>query len=615
VTAVLPDPTIRALAEELATLKLRLDDLENGARTDQLGFSSIENGSLSIYDTAGLLRSRLGRQDDGTFVGGVSSNNPSPPPSPSPPTVTGTLAGLRITGNGPGSGDWPADFDHYNVYTQVADGPAALVGTLVSDDDVFVTPVAAGTTVTVWLTSVNLSGTESPPSLSVDGTANQVVGDDILHGAVDELALADAAVSAAKLAAAAVTETKVAPGSINTPHFVAGAVNTAALAAGSVAAGKVAANTITAREVLAASLTGNEIAGNTVTATNLRAGAVDASVLAADLVLASRVIVGAANGDRLELHPTAGLQGFKDGARTLSFDVATGNLLATGRWSTAAGGERLVVDTDGTMRFYDVNNTIVGMISNGAGAGVTVTAGAVGSRGALAVSTGAAHVFWGNPGAPAVNSDIAASQDVVVIRSPVITLETDRRFGPTLSGVTPQFIFRQRDTSGNAYPSEIAIYQCGVTGGAGGPTQEQMISWTSRDIGLSATNDIGGGVKAVYVRDFNNNPQPIAASTWITWSSRERKTAIRAFAPEDLFAAFEQAPAYQWRYRHGDDAGPVEHLSPMAEDLVAVAPELVWGTEGPDMALDQAAMSGWLWAAVGRLHARVRELETGLGVA
>jgi hypothetical protein len=689
VTAAAVSPhSARALAAELAALKLRLDALESGARADQLGRSSIENGHLAVYDDTGTLRSRVGRQDDGTFVGGVSVNNPVPPPRPRKARLRRALAGLYITGDGSGTGRWPADFSHYNIYAtettpvlplaldgdsigtfSVETPTAVLIGTLGRDDDAHLYPMTAGASTAVWLTAVNQSGVESEPGPAVYGTAAQVVSDDISDDAVGTLQLAAQAVQEANIAVGAVTGTAIAPDSIGTPHLVAGAVDTAALAADAVAAGTVAADAITAREVAAGSLTGNELAANTITAGNIQAGVVDATLLAADLVLATRVIVGAADGDRLELHPTAGLQGWKSGVRTLSFDVGSGSLTAIGQWATGVTGERLVIQTDGSMAFYDAANNVTAIIDNAGAAGTMLSAGTTGSRGSLSVVTSGSHLFWGNPGAPVVNSEVATMLDAVVMRSPTPSIEVDRRFGvPTTIGAgIPQIILRQRDWVGNTYNSEIVLHQCLIGGTSGHPpggsNQEQMIFWVSPGIGLSATSDIGtttpsspAGTDALYVRTFSASPAPIAASAFYVWSGVDRKAEVTPFEPgpvaagpgtrragppaERLFAAFERAPAYRWRYKQpGDpidetdpargvvadlqpppldpDAPPPPprsprrepmRLFPIAEELAAVAPELVTGDNDP--VIDLRDMIGWLWATCGRLHARVTELET-----
>lgn len=670
-TSALPDRGVLALADELASMKARIDAVESGIRADQLGNSSIEDNYLAIYDKTGVLRARIGRQDDGTFVGGISSNNAVAPPVPKAPTVVGILAGLRITGNGPVQGDWPADFARYNVYTAASGVPATVVGTLLSDDDVFVHPLLAGTSESVWLTAVNLSGTESAASEIVPGTANRVVSTDLLNGAVGELALAAQAVSEAKLAAAAVTETKVAEGAIHTPHFVAGAVDTAALATDAVAAGTVAADAITAREVLAASLTGDTLAANTITGGHLQAGSIGAALLEADLVLATRLIVGTADGDRLEIHPVAGLQGFKAGVQTLHFDVGTGNMTAVGKWSTNTGGERLVIDTDGTLRFYDSNNNVCGVLDNvgtGGVGGVRLSGGTYGSRGNLSVTADIAHLSWGNMGAPTTNAAVAAFKDFATVRAPLVMVQIDRRFGTPQ--YVPQFFIQQMQSDGSSYPSDIALLQGGATGSLPGATDEQIIWWTGSDVGLSNSDYYGG----LWVRDWDNYGMNIVAAAFNPPSGKKRKANIRPFEPgttpdtgdERLFAAFAQAPARRWRYKQpGDPIDPddptqgvlpdirpprwprrkpnpalsaaefaalpdddprkwvddtppprgprtePDHLFPIAEDLLTTAPELITTAGNGELLVDLRDAIGWLWAASGRLHARVVELEKG----
>lgn len=347
---------VQVLSDELSSLKRRLYTVERAQRSAQLGDSSIENGGLVVFDEFGIERLRLGNQPDGTFVS-ASVNNPNPPPIPNAPVLEAGTGTIKVTSAGLQGGlPLPADFAFFNVYVAPQAQTEWKDGTILTNPDTWIVDTKGNFTPhTIWLTAVNLSGKESEPGEALQATPTKVVSDAILNGAITELQLASDAVSAAKIAAGAVTETKISDNAVTTPKVIAGAIQAAQLATDAVVAGKVAANAITARELTALSVTADKVAANAITAAAIEAGAVTAAKLTADLVLATRVIVGSASGDRVELHPTSGLQGYKGGVRTLHFDPSTGNLLAVGQWRTGTSGERIEIYTDGTMRYYQTD--------------------------------------------------------------------------------------------------------------------------------------------------------------------------------------------------------------------------------------------------------------------
>ena len=56
------------LANQMAEQQREIELLKMGNNTASLGFSSIENGSLVIYDADGNVRNVIGKQDDGSYV-------------------------------------------------------------------------------------------------------------------------------------------------------------------------------------------------------------------------------------------------------------------------------------------------------------------------------------------------------------------------------------------------------------------------------------------------------------------------------------------------------------------------------------------------------------------
>ncbi|MER7759480.1 hypothetical protein [Streptomyces sp. NPDC097619] len=298
----------RQMAGLLADFDKRLKALE---RTTQGAHSSIEGGSLDVYDSDGTYRGSVGIQPDGSMA--VAPVNAPPPPTPTTPSVAPVLAGLVVSWDGlwDDAHAAPADLARIQVHTGptagFTPGPATLAGAIGNAAGGSVTLAIEGyTPVWVRLMAVNTAGVLGPASAAVSSTPRQAVGGDLLDGIVSELkiaagavtaakvavaaidarALADAAVTAAKIGHAAVEAGKLATGAVTAASIAANAVTAAALAAGSVTAGSLAANSVTA----------GALAANSVTATKILAGAVTAGSLAADSVVAGKIAADSITG-------------------------------------------------------------------------------------------------------------------------------------------------------------------------------------------------------------------------------------------------------------------------------------------------------------------------------
>ena len=331
------DRSIAAMANQLAEMQRQIDLLKMGQNTSTLGFSSIEDGSLVIYDANGDPRTVIGKQDDGSYVGGVSPTASSPPEVPEPPTVVAGFGTLKVATHGSSDPPWPHDFSHINVYLAKGvpggDDPlegGSVVATIIGmNDSMTVISGLEPTPYRVWLTSVNISTSESGPSPAVTATPTMVVGQDILDGAIGELQLADDAVTAAKLAAGSVGTiqiqgesidvTKLADGSVGADqiiasaiaagHIAAGAITSVALAAnavqalniaaGAIQAGKIAAGAITAEAILALAITADKIAANAITTGKIAAGAITADKIQAGIVIADASLETGVSGRRV----------------------------------------------------------------------------------------------------------------------------------------------------------------------------------------------------------------------------------------------------------------------------------------------------------------------------
>lgn len=477
--------TLNTFASELATLKARVAAMENGLTTGQLGNSSVENKAITFYDSNGTARAQLGLQDDGTFVGGNSINNDTPPQRPAAPTVVPVLGGLRVTSNGPESGTWPTDFDHLNVYVRnVTTSETRLMGTIVAEPGtITVAPLAYDTSWLVWLSSVNQSGYESAAGATATGTPSRAVAQDILDGAINDLKLANNAVTQAKIATAAVGTaqiqgqavdlSKLADGSVSAAQLVSGAVTTpkiataavvsdliaagaviagkidanavtaATIAAGAVladkiaasaiSADKIAANAVTAEKILALAITSDKIAANSITSSMIQAGAITAASLEADMVLAKRIIIGAINGARVVLDPITGMNLYNAaGTRTGWWDAATGNILIIGELYTGSSGQRVQALQNGTLRFYPTTGTNFSEIANSSGnivmRGPTTTGTSAGSAGYVTMDGATSQIAYGpTNNASASTSKWALSDRTIASTAPVVSMFMDRR--------------------------------------------------------------------------------------------------------------------------------------------------------------------------------------------
>lgn len=292
--------TLAVLAGRIATLERLVRDL---SRTSRLANSSIENGAIAVYDDGGTIRGSIGLQQDGTLA--VAAVNGPPPPVPGAPTITSVLGGVAVVWDGffADGAQAPADFAYVEVHFSTDpefpdDG--SLFSAFYSTQGGTMT-VPAGTPVWVRLVCVSTSGVVSDPS-PVAGPAGPapVVAQAVLDGIINELALADDAVTQAKIAAGAVGKTEIADDSITTPKLVAGSINGDRMAVGTMNANVLVAASITAAQVKALSLTGDRMAVNTLTADKFVAGTITAASGVISSIDASKITVGKLSASQID---------------------------------------------------------------------------------------------------------------------------------------------------------------------------------------------------------------------------------------------------------------------------------------------------------------------------
>lgn len=351
---------LASMANQVAEMQRQIDLLKMGNNQAALGFSSIEDGSLVIYDANGDPRVVIGKQDDGTYVGGTSPTAASPPEVPNPPVVTPGFTTLKVASKGSSDPPWPRDFSHLNVYLSQGTGAEGdpitageLVGTIIgTTDSAFIIADLEPKPYRVWLTSVNNSGAESDASPAVTATPKLVVEQDILDGAITELKLNDDAVTQAKLAANSV-------GSIQIQGEV---IDVTKLADGSVSGDKIIANAIAAGHLAAASVTSLALAAKAVQAENIAVGAIQAGHLAVDSVTAAAITSLAITSDKIAANAiTAGH--IQAGAITAD-KIRAGEVIADVTLETGTSGRRVSISGPGNeIRFYpQVGETAYGRL-------------------------------------------------------------------------------------------------------------------------------------------------------------------------------------------------------------------------------------------------------------
>ncbi|WP_435060382.1 hypothetical protein [Streptomyces sp. bgisy060] len=224
------------LARLLASYEDRLRALE---RTSQAAHSSIEGGSMDIYDEHGELKGTVGVQPDGG-VALVPIDTP-PPPTPTAPTVEPVLAGLVIGWDGQWDDSYAAPSDLALVQVHVSPSPdfvpdlTTLAATITAPLGGTVTVAVEGyAPVWVRLVAANTAAVAGPPSAAVQGTPRQAVPQDLIDGIVTEVKIAQDAVTTAKIAVGAVGTSALAAGAVLEDKLAKAAVTLDKIANGAV---------------------------------------------------------------------------------------------------------------------------------------------------------------------------------------------------------------------------------------------------------------------------------------------------------------------------------------------------------------------------------------------
>ncbi|MET9412126.1 hypothetical protein ABZX90_41375 [Streptomyces sp. NPDC002935] len=527
--------TLAVLAARIANLERLVRDL---SRTSRLANSSIENGSIAVYDDGGLLRGSIGIQPDGTVA--LAAVNGPTPPVPTAPTTASVRGGVAVSWDGKftDGSQAPADFASVEVHFSTgADFPngGSLFAAFYSAQGQTMT-VPAGGPVWVRLVCVSTSGKASEPSAAAGPAGpSPVVAQEVLAGVITELSLADGAVTRAKIEAGAVDGTVLADGAVTTPKLVAGEINGLVLAAGTVNADRLVAASITAAQIKALSLTGDRLVANTVTADQLAAGtitaasgvisSIDATVITVGKIKATQIdatnlVISAANvNGTVTSASTAG------SASTVTDSIGAGVTLPPTQMgagqipqtTTINGGSILT----GTL---DATSIKAGTISVD-----RLSAGLAGQVGQKWYDFGDSAPAWQNPGGTMTTVAVADAQSGGSVMRCVGYVQGAYRpdvkipFDPA---VTYRVSLRIRQTVANSTPGTNQTLYAGVAGLAGD--------------GVTFVNNTGANSKSSQFYVSADGQQLVAGAGWVTYTGYIKGTAT---SPVRTVAANANAPA------------------------------------------------------------------------
>lgn len=213
---------VEELSRELAAQRKELAALKRAQRAPQLAHSSLEEGqAVEVRAEDGTVRQRWGWQPDGSVA--VVTEGGDPVSAPTAPTVTPSIAGLKVTWDGTLADPdiaLPADFDHMAVHVSDSSGftPDATTyqGTIRRAGEGGTFPVAPLPYVLhyVVLIPVTTGGIQGTPSAEASGTPVQVDGPDLTAGSVTAGTIAAGAVTADKLEAILVLASQIVGGTL-----------------------------------------------------------------------------------------------------------------------------------------------------------------------------------------------------------------------------------------------------------------------------------------------------------------------------------------------------------------------------------------------------------------
>jgi hypothetical protein len=503
------------------------------------------------------------------------------PLAPSIPVVTEYLGTVRISWDGKDhqGNSMVADFAKVEVHVGLESNftPSADTyrDTLFGPSSTVVTNLLYNVGYFVRLVAYDIAGNVSAPSEQGAVITRQLLGDDIFEGAVGEAQLAYAAVTTAKIKNLAVNDAKI---------------------------------------------------------QNMSVGKLVTGLLTADMILGA-TIKTAETGARIEFDGVSFRQYNSAGQLRTQFVAANGSALITGLIRSAMTGERFELNPDGTLRLYpatgqnfaamfNVGNELVfrGQLrtSDNSAAYVRLNANAV-------------AIQYGKPDLSTVYSQLTVQQSNVDATAPVVGLRADHRYA-TADGLGQRISILHNDASGNDVAGSVFNFWYG-SGYAMMETPGQN---------LRIVMDSGGSKDAFWFEYNDSNLADIHCGlvNSVVVSTEEAKTAIedpnfdplalmrrakaRKFEYTEQRAPRAEKPGFKVRKRKaGTDPksqnpkdfelvdaewearAPVtkrrKHIGPIAEDIEAIAPDLVTQSKTGEKVLALNDMIGMVWSAVDKL--------------
>lgn len=395
------------------------------------------------------------------------------------------------------------------------------------------------------LVAVDRNENASDPSAAGGpATPNQLVTDDLINDIITSEKIEDFAVNSAKIVDAAIISAKIA-----------------------------------------------DLAVNDAKITTLSAGKITTGTMIATVTL-SGIIQTAASGQRMRIDST-GWQAYNaSGTLFAQLDITGASLLVTGTYQSALTGERVVIATDGSLRFYPSAGTNYSRMMNEGND--IVFRGPLDSNqrsGRVNVnSIGAGINFSSESDLDGLRGEMVVTDRLARMIAPVIIARIDERFTAP-DGGGRRFTFVVNDSDGDDIGASVLNYTARSTDDR--PALTGLASGVAFGAdGLAVTTGASGTFGAVGASAFN------------VGSAEDIKTDIgdaRTLIP-DLLQVVRDARAKKFRYIWDDPETETPRFGPLVEDL---PPALQQRVELPDgthtEGVDLARQYGILWAVVGQL--------------
>lgn len=550
----------------------------DGTAGNSYSFGGVEGGANLRIEVRAF--DRTGNYGAWTSIGHDASNDATPPPVPSAPTgAVGTRFGtIDIPWDGLGAEGEPMPFDFFAVRVWIGQGAdmtlpttepqygtlfdpdetgPQFVGTLSASGTWNVAQVPIGVGWYVCLQSVDYVGNPSARSAVIGPLfTTQLVGQDLIDDIIDA--------------------TKLGPNSVENQHVVNGAITTAKIGTAQIINALIADATIQAAKI------------GTVSAGSITTGTMSATVTVTGSLWTSLDT----NATRLGFS-AAGLQLYKtnspSGGSTLvgEWKTSDGSMLVTGTFRSGTAGQRIHIDTDGTISMFPTSGTNKSTITNESGEMVWRGPLTSSKSGRLNVNTLGVGLNYSQEGnlLGSITSEFVVLDKRARLQAPLVQIIADGDYD-THDGSDHRVQFSATDSSGNTLSNSFVSYM---------PSQgsnSNRGSLVGQTVGLIF---MGGGGEAARLELRH------ATSSWGSWlnfhansiveeSSRSVKRDI-----EDIRALLDPKETI----RNARARKFVRETAPTEEPRVGVIaeelPEVLVNRDAGTPGIDHGKMIGVLW--------------------